>query len=199
MKLDPTVYAFLPSAVRVSGRADRRGMEPEVAAARVRHVNAVGGLDDFYGAVYPRLVGLLSAMAGGEDAEAAAQDAFVALIPRWGRVSRYDDPEAWVRQVAVRRLLSRHRRARVALKALPLLGGDAVRRGPDSDRLDVQAALSRLPVEHRAVLVLHHALQMPVEQVAQVLGVPTGTVKSRLSRARAGFAQHYGQEAHAHD
>jgi DNA-directed RNA polymerase specialized sigma24 family protein len=174
-------------------------MEPDATAARVSRVNAADGLDQFYVAAYPRLVGLLSAMADGEDAEAAVQDAFVALVPRWTRVSRYEDPEAWVRQVAVRRLVSRHRRARVACKALPLLAGERARPGPNGDRVDVQAALSRLPVDHRAVLVLHHALQMPVEQVALLLGVPTGTVKSRLSRARAGFAQHYGQEAHAHD
>jgi RNA polymerase sigma-70 factor (ECF subfamily) len=139
-------------------------------------------------------------MAGGaEDAESAAQDAFVALIPRWSRVSRYDDPEAWVRQVAVRKLVSRQRRAAVATRALlRLLGSqEAPAPAPAPDRLDVESALRRLPVDHRVALVLHHALQMPVEQVARVVGVPAGTVKSRLSRARAAFAQASSHEVEA--
>lgn len=175
-------------------------MEPDEGVRRVSAVkaSAPAGLDDFYAAVYPRLVGLLSAMAAGaEDAESAAQDAFVALIPRWKRISRYDDPEAWVRQVAVRKLVSRQRRSAVAAKALPRLLGSQEAPAPAPERLDVEAVLRRLPVEHRAVLVLHHALQMPVEQVAAVVGAPVGTVKSRLSRARAAFAQTYTQEVEA--
>ena len=152
-------------------------------------------LDEFYAAAYPRLVGLLTAMAGGaEDAESAAQDAFVALIPRWSRISRYDDPEAWVRQVAVRKLVSRQRRTAVAAKALPRLVGEQVAPPPAPERLDVEAALRRLPIEQRAVLVLHHALQLPVEEVAVVVGTPVGTVKSRLSRARKAFAADYAEE-----
>jgi RNA polymerase sigma-70 factor (ECF subfamily) len=157
-------------------------------------------LDAFYTAVYPRLVGLVTAMSGGvEDAESVVQDAFVQLLPRWDKVRRYDDPEAWVRQVAVRRLLSRHRRTRVARLAAPRIAGPTATAGPTPDRVDVHAALQRLPVNHRAVLVLHHSLSMPVEQVAELLSVPVGTVKSRLSRARAAFVVHYGEGVPAHD
>lgn len=161
---------------------------------------AAQDLDAFYAAAYPRLVGLVTALAGGtEDAEAVVQDAFVQLLPRWSRISRYDDPEAWVRQVAVRRLVSRHRRSAVARRALPRLLGAGETAGPSPDRVDVRAALSRLPFDHRAVLVLHHSLSMPVEQVAALLGVPVGTVKSRLSRARAAFATHYETGVPARD
>ena len=117
------------------------------------------------------------------------------LLPRWSRISSYDDPEAWVRQVAVRRLVSRHRRATVARRALPRLSERTSTDGPTPDRVDVQAALAGLPMDQRAVLVLHHALTMPVDQVATLLGVPVGTVKSRLSRGRAAFAAQYGDLA----
>ncbi|MHB9026102.1 MAG: RNA polymerase sigma factor [Armatimonadota bacterium] len=49
----------------------------------------------------------------------------------------------------------------------------------------VQGALAKLSPEHRAVVVLHHLEGMPVEEIGRILGVPTGTVKSRLARARA--------------
>lgn len=152
-------------------------------------------LDDFYAAAYPGLVRLLTAMSGSRpDAEELAQEAFVRLVPRWSRVSRYELPEAWVRQVAVRALVSRRRRAKVALAAQRLLADDASAPAPTGDRLDVEATMRSLPLAHRTVLVLHHGLGLPLEQIARELGVPLGTVKSRLSRARAAFVADYERE-----
>ena len=48
----------------------------------------------------------------------------------------------------------------------------------------VQRALGQLSEIHRSVVVLHYMEGLPVEEVAQVLGIPVGTVKSRLARAR---------------
>ncbi|MCZ3390079.1 MAG: hypothetical protein LH645_13430 [Actinomycetia bacterium] len=53
-----------------------------------------------------------------------------------------------------------------------------------SDSVAVAGALRSLSISHRAVLVLHHALDLSVEAVATELGIPVGTVKSRLARAR---------------
>jgi DNA-directed RNA polymerase specialized sigma24 family protein len=57
---------------------------------------------------------------------------------------------------------------------------------PDStaESLDVARALGSLSMPHRAVVLLHHGLDLPVEVVAQELKIPVGTVKSRLARAR---------------
>lgn len=149
-------------------------------------------LAEFYAAAYPRVLRVVAAMADGvEDAEACVQDAFVQLLPRWQGVQRYDDPEAWVRQVAVRRLISSSRRRRVADRLRPRLLQADVAPEPHGDRLDVDEVLRRLTPQARAVLVLHHGLGMPLPEVADVLGVPVGTVKSRLHRARAAFAAHY--------
>jgi RNA polymerase sigma factor (sigma-70 family) len=126
----------------------------------------------------PALVGLLICIgATPADAEEVAQDAFVKLITRW------DDPQAWVRAVAVRKLISRLRRARVArqgLRRLAGLGRAVDHPPPDPDAVDLAAALRTLPPAQRAVLVLHHALDLPVERIATDLGMPAGTVKSRL-------------------
>jgi RNA polymerase sigma-70 factor (ECF subfamily) len=177
-------------------------MEPQRGRLRVTtmnsrdHVPGDSSLEALYAAAYPRLVRMLTAMSGSRaDAEELVQEAFASLVPKWGRVSRYDQPEAWVRQVAVRSLISRRRRLKVALRARNALAQDATSPGPSGDRLDVDAAMHRLPVDHRAVLVLHHGLGLPLDEIARELGIPVGTVKSRLSRARAAFAAAYGEEA----
>lgn len=143
-------------------------------------------LEAFYAATYPRVIGMLTLLTGSRaEAEELAQDAFVQLIPRWDRISGYDDPTAWVFTTARRMATSRWRRARVAARALPQLAArqpqDA--RGPELSA-EVADWLRGLSIPHREVLVLHHALGMSVEEIAAELGVAPGTVKSRLSRAR---------------
>ncbi len=54
-------------------------------------------------------------------------------------------------------------------------------------RDQLERAFARMSVDHRAVIVLHRLRGMPLEQVADVLGVPVGTVKSRLNRALQGL------------
>jgi RNA polymerase sigma-70 factor (ECF subfamily) len=59
---------------------------------------------------------------------------------------------------------------------------------PDEDALLDEDALRPLSLEHRQVLVLHHGLGLSVDEIARELGIPAGTVKSRLSRARSAAA-----------
>src|SRR5205823_8114376 len=58
-------------------------------------------------------------------------------------------------------------------------------------RLDVMAVLQTLSEAHREILVLREIRGLSYEEIAQVLGVPRGTVESRLSRARAEFRQRF--------
>lgn len=147
-----------------------------------------------YAATCSRLIGLLTSIGGSRsEAEEVAQDAYVKLLQHWSTVRGYDDPEAWVRVVAVRLLISRRRRATVATFGLHRLAGRAQQHQPDqpelsADALAVSSALRTLPVSQRACVILHHVMDLSVEQVAQELKVPVGTVKSRLSRARAALA-----------
>jgi RNA polymerase sigma-70 factor (ECF subfamily) len=139
----------------------------------------------FYEATCPRLVRLLTAAGGSPaDAEELAQDAYVRLLPRWDTVRRYDDPEGWVRSVAMRLLISRARRAKVARLGLDRLSAQHPTSCLDASGLAVEQALAQLPVQQRVVVVLHHLLDLPVERIATDLRIPVGTVKSRLSRAR---------------
>jgi RNA polymerase sigma-70 factor (ECF subfamily) len=151
--------------------------------------------EDDVAEVYARacgpLVGLLTVMGGSaSEAEEIAQEAFVQLLVHWPRVREYDDIDAWLRLVVVRLLISRHRRTKVARLGLGRIAARSVQVAPEPspDVLDLRQALSRLPVASRAVLVLHHVHDLPVDEIATLLRVPVGTVKSRLSRARAAVA-----------
>lgn len=141
---------------------------------------------DLYATSYRRLVGVVTLAAGSRaEAEECVQEAFVRLLGEWPKVSQYDDPEAWVRQVAFRLLSNRLRKTRNGARAILRLTPPRPAGSPDGDRLDIERALDLLPLGQRQVVVLHHLIGLDVAEVAHVLGVPSGTVKSRLSRARS--------------
>jgi RNA polymerase sigma-70 factor (ECF subfamily) len=165
-------------------------MEPHRGLSRVIGVrdDPTGQVAELYAVACPRLIGYLTVLTGSRaDAEEIAQDTFVQALRHWSRIRQYDDPAAWLHRVATRLAISRGRRGQVAHRGLRRLGAgleDLADVSPDS-RLDLDAALTRLRVDHRAVLLLHHAHDLPVAEVARVLGIAEGTVKSRLARARA--------------
>lgn len=140
-------------------------------------------LQSIYRECYKPLVAALTlATSNRSDAEEIAQEAFTRLVSRWARVSQYDDPAAWVRMVAFRLVIDRRRRLlRVARKWINPPGEAAADR---ADAVDVGRALARLPVAQRQVVVLHYVYDLRVDDIAQVLQVRPGTVKSRLGRAR---------------
>ena len=152
-------------------------------------------IEDLYAGSYARLVGLVSLVAGSrEEAEEAVQEAFVWLLPRWSTVSHYDDPEAWVRGVALRLLSNRFRKIRNGVVAVRRQGPPAPVGPPSGDWVDMVRALSVLSLPHRQVVVLHYLQGLDVAAVAAELQVPVGTVKSRLSRAREVLAPLLAEE-----
>jgi RNA polymerase sigma-70 factor (ECF subfamily) len=155
---------------------------PRVLPPRVEPVSE---LAEFYAASYSRVLAVLAVAAGDRrEAEEVLQEAFIRLLPRWPAVSRYDDPEAWVRQVAFRLLSNRFRQVRRSMRAAGRVDVSGVNAEPSSLAVDVARALATLPLAQRQAVVLHHLAGLPLEQVARELRVPVGTVKSRLSRAR---------------
>ncbi|GAA0507961.1 RNA polymerase sigma24 factor [Paractinoplanes deccanensis] len=143
--------------------------------------------DAFYTATVRRVVLYLYAACGDRsDAQDIAQEAFARAWQHWPKVSRYDDPEGWVRAVAWRLMINRWRGLRRWLAARARLGPQAEAvGGPSPDRVAIVGALQRLPAPQRQAVALHYLLDMPVYEIAASTGVPEGTVKARLSRARA--------------
>lgn len=142
-------------------------------------------LRELYAASYARLVGVVGAVCGNtHEAEEAVQDAFVRLMGDWSKVSRYDDPEAWVRKVAFGYASNRRRKTVNGIRAALKHGPPPDVPAPTGERVDLARALDALPPAQRQVLLLQD-LGLDVAAVARHLDLPEGTVKSRLSRARA--------------
>ena len=145
-------------------------------------------LRELYAASYARLVGLVGAVCGStHEAEEAVQDAFVRLMGQWPKVSRYDDPEAWVRKAALGYASNRRRKALNGLRAARRHGPPVDVAPPSGDAIDLRRALAALPQAQREAVVLQD-LGLDVAGIARHLDIPEGTVKSRLSRARAALA-----------
>lgn len=145
--------------------------------------------EDFYQASYGRILALLLGVLGDrQEAEDAVQEAFARALARWPRLSTYDLPEAWVRQVALRLAVDSGRRLRRSGRLSVRLRGAHRQPGPEpGDGVTFSAlgsALMRLPLREREVLVLHYFADMTAERIAAERGLPAGTVKARLMAGR---------------
>ena len=124
-------------------------------------------------------------------AEDATQQALLAI---WQDLPSLRDParfDAWSYRLLVRACYAEARRTRRWTPNLRLLPADEAAVTDDSnvvvDRDQLERGFRRLSIEHRAVVVLHHYLDMPLDEVAETLGVPVGTVRSRLHHAMRGL------------
>ncbi|HEY8846049.1 MAG TPA: RNA polymerase sigma factor [Candidatus Limnocylindrales bacterium] len=118
-------------------------------------------------------------------AEDAVQQA---LVTAWRELPTLRDPdrfEAWLRRLLVHACYAEARRQRrwaVNVRLLPIhesaSGDDAIATVADRDQLE--RGFRRLSPEQRAIFVFHHHLGLTLTEIADELGVPLGTVKSRL-------------------
>jgi len=135
-----------------------------------------------------------------EDARDATQDAFLTVLRKLSTFRGEAAFTTWLHRVTVNAcydLLRKRRRA-------PMLerGGDdlpAAEPPPAPDHadssdlsIDVRRALLQVPEDFRVAMILHDVQDLPQEEVAAILGVPVGTVKSRLHRGRIALARALG-------
>lgn len=124
-----------------------------------------------------RLLGLATLLSGSRAvAEEVVQDVFAAAIPRWDLIDNHD---WYLKRAVVNRVRSLGRRATRA-KALPRTR-EAVTGEPLVD--ETWRLLRRLPVRQRTVLVLRIYLDLPDEEIAQLMNCPEATVRSLAFRA----------------
>ncbi|MCW3816525.1 sigma-70 family RNA polymerase sigma factor [Micromonospora sp. DR5-3] len=147
-------------------------------------------ISELYAACYRRLVVQLYAVTGDlHEAQEAVQEAFTRALVAPRRFAGLDNPEAWLRRVAVNVVRSRHRRRRVLDRLLRRIGPPPEVADRSPEHLALLAALRDLPEGQRHALALHYLVDLPVDEVAAALGVTAGTVKSRLSRGRQALAR----------
>lgn len=153
------------------------------------------GFDDFYEETKRKLLLQLYATCGDlGEAQDCLQEAYVRAWQRWSRLSTYDNPEAWVRTVAMRLAINRWHKTRSALRAWVRHGAGPDGIEPSPDSVALVAGLRRLPWPQRQAVVLHHIAGVPVAAIAAEIGVPESTVKTRLARGRAALAGQLSEE-----
>ena len=149
----------------------------------------------------------LSILANDADAADATQEAFVSA---WRQLPRLRDPAAfdgWLNRI-VANAARMGRRHRTRLREIRLMDRMGIRhprsRRPPGARSEIDdvaggdalgRAFDRLRADDRLILVLHHVEDRPVAEIARSLGIPEGTVKGRLHRARRALERAMEAEA----
>jgi RNA polymerase sigma-70 factor (ECF subfamily) len=165
-----------------------------IAAARGGDRSA---LDALLRRHYDRIWTLCRRLAGNHaDAEDATQEALIALargLPSFDGRAAFT---TWSYRVATNACLDELRRR--SRRPVPSTTDDMVivDRAPlpdhAGDRLDIDAALAQLPEEFRVAVVLRDLCDLEYAEIASLLDLPPGTVRSRIARGRAQLARHMG-------
>jgi len=119
----------------------------------------------------------------------AAEDALQnALIAAWQQLPHLRDTdrfEAWSRRILVNACYAEFRRRRQFATLVHLIDPTGSNDGGRvlADRDELEQAFRQVPVEQRAVFVMHHYLGLPLVEIAETLGIPAGTARSRLHNA----------------
>ena len=125
------------------------------------------------------------------DADLAQDAVQEALVHCWRQLPRLRDParfDAWLHRLLINAANDQHRRRRRFHASVAVLEHEPSQRDFSIDFAtsdEVRAAFDRLRLEHRTVLVLHHYLGLAPDEIADMLAIPHGTVKSRLHYAGA--------------
>jgi RNA polymerase sigma-70 factor (sigma-E family) len=152
----------------------------------------VGGsasLHELYDASYSRLVLQVFAFCGdAAEAEDAVQEAFVKAIGKGRAFDDVQNPVAWLRTVAFNHQRNKWRHAKVVRRFVASTPGSLTTPDLSPDHVAIVQALAELDPDVREVVVLRYLADLGTAEVAHELGVPEGTVKSRLSRGRERLA-----------
>lgn len=145
---------------------------------------------------YDRIHAVCRRLVGNDnDALDATQEALIAVVRSIGRFDGRAAFSTWVYRIATNSALDElRRRGRRPLVGLPayeraelVASGEGV-----ADRLDIDAALAELPHDFRVAVVLRDLCQLDYAEIAEVLDIPPGTVRSRIARGRAALAEILG-------
>jgi RNA polymerase sigma factor (sigma-70 family) len=136
---------------------------------------------------HPRLLGALSLYCGdGDLARELAQEVIARTCREWPKVVAMEAPGAWMHRVAMNLANSAARRKKLGLRSSHRRELADIHNDVDvATVVAVRAALQLLPPPQRSVLVLRYYLDLPLREVAIMLGRPEGTVRSLASRAIA--------------
>lgn len=149
----------------------------------------------FFRAEFPKMVAIALGLTGErETARDLAQEAMLRGYQRWDTVGQFERPGCWVRRVLINLATDHHRRRGTERANMSRLASDqhVVLDDPADQRWWV--AVRSLPERQRAAVALHYLEDRSVADVAEILGISEGTVKSTLSKARRKLEQQLTEE-----
>ena len=159
-----------------------RTARDERARVRGAQQGSVSDLETLFRTHWPRAY--RAAYLVTHDAAAAediAQESFLAALRALDTFDRRRPFGPWLHRIVVNRAID-WTRARKLRAEVDLAGSLQAPERPETPGDDVLAALARLPPEHRAVVVMRYLLEFTPGEIAEALGLPRGTVNSRLRR-----------------
>ena len=180
------------------GTRDEQPTDRQLAAAAAR--GAAGAIDELLERHVDRVHAVCRRIVGNDhDAYDATQEALLAITRGIGSFDGRAQFSTWCYRVATNAALDevrRRTRRPSTVETLP----EPASTGPDldaavADRLDVDAALREIPVEYRAAVALRDLAGLDYAEIALVLKIPAGTVRSRIARGRAALADRLGNRA----
>jgi RNA polymerase sigma-70 factor (ECF subfamily) len=171
------------------GRSDADTVDATLAAS-----GDASAFERLYRKHVSRVYGLVRRMLNDDDVDEVAQDIFVRAWQKLGTFRGEAAFGTWLHRLGVNVILAR--RETLGTRRKRYLEGDAIletvparRSGPEM-AMDFESALERLPEGAREVFVLHDVEGYRHEEIAEMLGLATGTSKSQLHRARMAMRQH---------
>lgn len=147
-----------------------------------------------------RVRSILFQLCGPEQLDDLVQEVFLRAwkgLPKFKRSAQFS---TWLYRITWNVASDQRRRYAQARSQLQILKGNAAPHHSDPGMMHLhyrqilQQGLDQLSLDHRSVLVMHDLEQLPQKQIAQILQIPVGTVKSRLFHARAALRHYLEQE-----
>jgi RNA polymerase sigma-70 factor (ECF subfamily) len=163
--------------------------------ANGRTAGSDAAFDAFYRVEIHSLVALATSLTGDRSYGAdLAQEALLRAFRSWETVCALDRPGAWARRVVINLTIDAHRRRQREEQATRRSLGETSETSVPEDEVDEQfwAAVRSLPERQRHAVALHYIDDLPVAEVARVLEVTEGTVKTSLYMARKSLAARLG-------
>jgi RNA polymerase sigma-70 factor (ECF subfamily) len=157
--------------------------------------------EDAFEAEFAPLHRYLARRLGGTAADELAAETFVVAFRNWDRLEPARPVRPWLYGIAANLVRHHWRKERRMLRAYARTGIDPVlaeedaavaRADADARRQELAAVLAALRRDEREILLLHAWAELTDAEIAAALGLPLGTVKSRLSRARARLRNQLG-------
>lgn len=145
--------------------------------------------EEMYLREYPGLYAVAAALAGVDNGEDLVQDTMFKALINWPRVRGLERPGGWCHRVLVNFCRSFWRRRRLEDRFAARYASRAgTISGPSADVVAFWTAVRRLPSRPRLTVALYYAADYSAGEIASILDVPEGTVRSDLARARGALA-----------